>query len=140
MASTIYPLWMQSAMTEADTNNGLNINTTVDGPYALLIDTGVYTYNALHDFKNDVTGIIGATDGVNITTPTVVNGIFDGNDITFTAVTGASVEAIIIYRHNSGANTTWRLFCFLDGFSVTPNSGDITVTWHASGIVDMTNP
>jgi hypothetical protein len=51
--------------------------------------------------------------------------------VTFTAVSGATVEALVIYRKNSGANTTWRLVAYIDtsvtGLPVTPNGGDITL-------------
>lgn len=63
---------------------------------------------------------------------TVTSGVADAADVTFTAVTGASVEAIIIYKH-TGTDATSRLICYIDtassGLPVTPNSGDITVTW-----------
>jgi hypothetical protein len=76
-----------------------------------------------------------------IASPTITSGTFDGNDLTYTAVTGVSIEALVIYRHNSGANTTWRLVLYLDtsvtGLPVTPNGGDITVTWNASGIFGL---
>ena len=49
----------------------------------------------------------------------------------------------MIYRKNSGANTTWRLALYLDtsqtGLPVTPNGGDITVTWNASGIFTISD-
>jgi hypothetical protein len=76
-----------------------------------------------------------------ITSPTVGSvsaGTFDGANVTYTAVSGATVEALVIYRHNSGANTTWRLVAYIDtsvtGLPVTPNGGDISITWNASGI------
>lgn len=78
---------------------------------------------------------------MRITTPTVANGTFDGDNLTFTAVTGATVEALVVYRHNAGANTTWKLVMFQDtgvtGLPVTPNGGDITVTWDAAGIFTL---
>ena len=139
MANAVYPIYGQSVLTEADTNNGLNIDTATDGPFVALVDTGTYTYSAAHDFFNDLTGIVGTDQ--RITTPTVTNGIFDGSDLTYTAVSGASVEALVCYRKNAGANTTWRLVFYEDtgvtGLPVTPNGGNITVTWNASGIVDF---
>jgi hypothetical protein len=76
-----------------------------------------------------------------VTTPTVTTGLFDGDDLTFPTVSGASVEALVIYRKNSGANTTWRLVAYIDtgvtGLPVTPNGGNITVTWNPSGIIQF---
>jgi hypothetical protein len=135
MANAIYPLYKQSLLA-ADANVDLDNNTTTDGPFVALVDTGVYTYSAAHQFYSSLSGIVGTDQ--RIASPTVTTGTFDGNDVTFTAVSGATVEALVIYRKNSGANTTWRLVAYIDtsvtGLPVTPNGGDITVTWNASGI------
>jgi hypothetical protein len=93
-----------------------------------------------HQFYSSLTGIAGTDQRVS--TPTVTNGTFDGDDLTYTAVaSGASLEALVLYRHNSGANTTWRLIAYIDtgvtGLPVTPNGGNITVTWNASGIFTL---
>jgi len=145
MANAVYPKYKTSILTEADTNNGLNVNTTTNGPYVALIDSGTYTYSATDQFYSSLSGIIGGgTPPVGrIATPTVCSvaaGVFDGDNVTFTAVTTpTSIEAFVIYRANSGANTTWRLVLFenssVTGLPVTPNGGDITVSWNASGIL-----
>jgi hypothetical protein len=139
MANAVYPLFKQSLFTEADANKSLNQNNTTDGAYCALVDTGTYTYSASHQFYSSLSGVVGTDQ--RISTPTVVNGLFDGDDLTFTAVTGASVEALVIYRKNSGANTTWRLVLFEDtgvtNLPVTPNGGNISVTWNASGILQL---
>jgi hypothetical protein len=71
-------------------------------------------------------------------TKSYTGGVFDGANVTFSAVTGDPCEALVIYRKTAGANTEWRLVAYLDtgvtGLPVTPNGGDITVTWNASGI------
>lgn len=135
MANAIYPLYKQSLLA-GDANADLDNDTTTDGPFCALVDTGTYTYSAAHDFYNDLSGIVGTDQ--RITGPTVTTGTFDGSDLTYTAVTGNSVEALVVYRKNAGANTTWRLVLYLDtsvtGLPVTPNGGNITVTWNASGI------
>lgn len=138
MANAVYPIY-KTALLSAGANVSLDQNTATDGPFCALVDTGTYTYSAAHDFYNDLSGIVGTDQ--RITSPTVGSvsqGTFDGADITYTAVSGATVEALIIYRKNSGANTTWRLVLYLDtsvtGLPVTPNGGDIVVTWSASGI------
>jgi hypothetical protein len=140
MSNAVYPKYKQSVLTEADANNGLD-GTTTAAPYVALVDTGTYTYSASHQFYSSLSGIVGTDQA--ITTPTVVSGTFDGDDVTFTAVSGASVEALVIYRHNTGANTTWRLVLFEDtsvtGLPVTPNGGNIVVTWNASGIFTISD-
>ena len=138
MANAIYPIY-KTAILSASSNLSLTVNDTTDGPFCALVDTGTYTYSASHDFYNDLSGIVGTDQ--RISTPTVGSvsaGTFDGDNLTYTAVSGNSVEALIIYRKNAGANTTWRLVAYIDtsvtGLPVTPNGGDITVTWNASGI------
>src|SRR6478609_1879549 len=134
MANAIYPKYKQSLL------NG-DANTTITGSgttgiFCALVDTGTYTYNAAHQFYSDLSGIVGTDQ--EITSPTLTNGVVDGGDLTYTSVSGASVEAFVIYRKNAGANTTWRLIAYIDtgqtGLPVTPNGGNITVTWNASGI------
>lgn len=139
MANAVYPLFKQALITTADANKGLNVDDTTDGPFCALVDTGTYTYSTAHDFYNDLSGVVGTDQ--RISTPTVASGLFDGDNLTYTSVSGNSVEALVIYRKNSGANTTWRLVAYLDssvtGLPVTPNGGNITVTWDAAGIVQF---
>jgi hypothetical protein len=138
MANALYPLYKQNLLA-GTSGYDLDNDTATDGPFVALVDTGTYTYNAAHDFYNDLSGVVGTDQ--RITAPTVTNGLFDGGDLTYTSVSGASIEALVIYRHNSGANTTWPLVCYLDtsvtGLPVTPNGGNITVTWNASGIFQL---
>lgn len=138
MANAIYPVYKQAVM-KACASVSLNGSTT-NGPWVALVDTGTYTYATGHDFYNDLSGIIGTDQ--NITSPTVVGALFDGCNLTYTAVTTAtSIEALVVYRKNTGANTTWRLVAYIDssvtGLPVTPNGGNITVTWNASGIFSL---
>lgn len=138
MANAVFPIY-KTALLDGSSNADLDNDTVNDGPYVALVDTGTYTYSAAHDFYNDLSGVVGTDQ--RISTPTVALGLFDGDNVTFTAVSGASVEALVVYRHNAGANTTWRLVAFIDtsvtGLPVTPNGGDITITWNASGIVQI---
>lgn len=56
--------------------------------------------------------LIGAK--VNLTSPTATNGVLDAADVTFTAVTGATVEAVQIFR-DTGTPTTSRMLVHIDG-------------------------
>ena len=130
MANAIYPLYKQAILT-----GGANTNMSTGTVRAALVDTGVYTYSAAHEFLTSLTGRVG-TDAT-LGTKTFTNGVFDAADATYTAVTGNSVEAIVLYIDTGTAGTS-RLIAYLDtgftGLPVTPNGGDITVTWNASGI------
>ena len=138
MANSLYPIW-KKAVLDGTANSDLDDAEGATGVFAALIDTGTYTYSDLHDFYDDLSGIVGTDQ--EITTKTTTGGVFDGDDVTYTAVTGATVEAIVIYRKNAGANTTWQLVAYIDtgvtGLPVTPNGGDITITWSASGIFEV---
>lgn len=141
MANAVYPIY-KTALGLASTNVSLNVDDTTNGPYCSLVDTGTYTYSAAHDFRDDLSGVIGTDQRISTPTfGTVAQGVFDGDNLTYTAVSGASVEALIIHRKNSGADSTKRLVVYLDtsqtGLPVTPNGGDITVTWNASGIFGL---
>src|ERR1019366_262009 len=111
MANAVYPKYKQSLLT-ADASLDLLQSTANISPFVALVDTGTYTYSASHQYYSSLSGVVG-TD-MQITTPTATSGTFDGDDVTFTAVTGASVEALVIYRKNAGANTTWRLVLYED--------------------------
>ena len=134
MVNAFYQPWAEQLLQGgANTSLGGNVK-------AVLVDLADYTFSSAHDFLDDVpVGARVATSG-NLATKTFTNGVFDAADVTFTSVTGDQSEAIILYV-DSGAAATSRLICFLDtvaaGLPVTPNGGDITVTWNASGIFDL---
>ena len=75
-----------------------------------------------------------------IANTTVTGGLFDGDDVTYPAVSGNSVEAIIIYI-DTGNTATSRLVAYIDtgvtGLPVTPNGGDISISWNPSGIFQL---
>ena len=133
MANAIYPKYKE-ALLDGSTNIDLNDGTVK----VALIDTGTYTYNAAHDFYDDLSGVVG-TPG-EIANTTVTNGLFDGDNVTFSSVTGNTVEALVIYIDTTVAGTS-RLVAYIDtgvtGLPVTPNGGDITITWNASGIFQL---
>jgi hypothetical protein len=130
MANAIYPLYKQ-ALLDASSNVDINDGTVK----VALVDTGVYTYSAAHEFLTSLTGVVGTAQ--TIANTTVTNGVFDGDDVTYTAVTGNTVEALVIYI-DTGSSATSRLVAYIDtgvtGLPVTPNGGNIDVTWNASGI------
>lgn len=137
MANAVYPKYKEALLGGA-ADSALT-GTGATGLFVALVDTGLYTYSAAHEFYSSLAGVVGTDQ--EVTTVTRTNGLIDGADVTFTAVTGNSVEALVLYRKNAGANTTWRLVAYIDtgqtGLPVTPNGGDITITWNASGIFQL---
>lgn len=107
-------------------------NWNTDTIKAVLVDTGTYTPNlSAHEFLSDVgSGSRISTSGA-FTGKATTGGAADANDVTFTSVTGASIEAIILYK-DTGTDSTSPLIAFIDtatGLPITPNGGDIIVTW-----------
>lgn len=132
MANAIYPKYKE-ALLDAFTDIDINMLTAK----VALIDTGNYTYSSAHDFWDDVSGsaVIGTPQ--TLTSKSVTNGVFDAADVTFTSVSGNTVEALIIYI-DTGTASTSRLVAYIDtgvtGLPLTPNGGNVTITWNASGI------
>ena len=123
MANALY-----SKAKEAFLNGSINMvaNTIT----IALVDTGVYTYSATHQFRNEVSNsaVISSTTLAN---KTIANGVFDADDATFSSVTGANCEALLIFQ-DTGIQTTSRLIAYIDsatGLPIRPNGGDITVAF-----------
>jgi hypothetical protein len=131
MANALYPKWKEQLL-QFTTNNNLSAGTVK----VALVDTGVYTYSSADQFYSSVTSAAVGTPQT-IGSKTFTNGVFDGADVTFTAVTGSSVEALVLYI-DTGSAATSPLVAYIDtsvtGLPVTPNGGDIAITWNASGI------
>ena len=128
MASAIYPTF-KAAILQGD----YDLSTAV--VRAVLIDTGTYTYSTAHDFYNDLSGVVGTESGA-LANKTFTAGAFDSDNVTFSAVTGNTVEAIVLFV-DTGNVATDALICYIDsassGLPVTPNGGDITISVNASG-------
>lgn len=135
MANALYPKWKEAVQQHSANSSLAGSGTT--GVYAALVDTGVYTYSASHEFYSSVVSAQIGTEQ-EITSKTYTNGVFDGADLTVPSVSGNTAEAIVIFIKNGGANSTWRLVGYLDtgvsGLPVTPNGGSIAINWNASGI------
>lgn len=131
MASAIYPKAKEQLL-----QAGINMSSGVIR--AVLVDTGTYTYNAAHNAYDDLSGVVGTESGA-FASKTFTNGVFDAADITFSAVTGNTAEAIVIFL-DTGTASNDLLIAYIDsatGLPVTPNGGDITVAWNASGIFSL---
>lgn len=125
MANALYDKGRQ-AFLEGD------IVILTDNIKVVLVDTATYTVNlATDEFLSDIpAGERVATSG-NLATKTSTAGVFDAADVTFSSVTGDVSEALVIYKDTGTAGTS-QLIAFIDtatGLPVTPNGGDITVTW-----------
>lgn len=98
---------------------------------AALVKTSTYTVAIdSHEFYSDLgSSVVGTPVALTLADPAL--GVLDANDVTFSAVTGDPVGAIVIYK-DSGSPTTSPLLAYIDtatGLPVTPNGGDISVVF-----------
>ena len=125
MANTLYDLARQRFL-EAQ------INWMTDTLKVLLVDTGAYTpQTSVHQYLSDIPTSARIAGPITLTAKSTTGGAADAADVTFTAVSGTSIEAIIIYV-DTGTESTSPLIAFIDtatGLPITPNGGDIIVTW-----------
>jgi hypothetical protein len=128
MANAVYPKFKEALL------NG-NGNLVSGDVRAILIDTGVYTYSSAHEFLSSVGGGARVAVSGSLTGKTATNGVFDAGDITVPSVSGASVEAVVLYLH-TGTDSTARLVSFHDhepdGTTViafTPDGNNVLITW-----------
>lgn len=125
MANTLYDFARQRFL-EAQ------INWMTDTVKVILVDTGAYTpQTAIHQYLSDIPTSARIAGPVTLTSKATTGGAADAADCTFVSVTGNSIEAIIIYA-DTGVEATSPLIAFIDtatGLPITPNGGDIIVTW-----------
>jgi len=96
---------------------------------------------ATNDFYNDLSaGLVGTAYTLAAKTiGTAGVGVFDNTTDpapAFSSVSGATVEALVFFK-DTGTPATSDLICFFDtatGLPLTPNGGDVNVTFNASGI------
>lgn len=135
MASSMFIEYKQ-ALLEGGAN--IALSATMD---ITLIDHADDTPNpaaAGDDFYDDITAPARVST-VALTGETVTNNIFDADDGVFVAVSGDVSESVILWK-NTTVESTSRLVAFFDDFTglpVTPGGGNITVAWHASGILAL---
>ena len=128
MANTLYDIGRRVAA-----STGLDWENTAYS--CILVDTGQYTPNfSSHQYLDDISASAYAASGTQALSAKAIdtNGALDANDVTFPNVSGGdNLEAVIIYQ-NTGNAATSTLIAYLDtatGLPITPNGGDIIVTW-----------
>jgi hypothetical protein len=90
--------------------------------YTVAIDT--------HEFYSDLTGEV-AVETFPLLSRTATLGVADGQNVTFSTVSGSTVESIVIWQQKSSDETS-PLVAYIDdatNLPITPNGGDITVAW-----------
>ena len=107
------------------------IDWVSDSISAILIDTTKYTVDiATHQYLSSIAA------GARVATAALAGksasgGVADATDLVFTAVTGAACAAIAFVKM-TGNEATSNLLLYFDtatGLPVTPNGGDLTLTF-----------
>jgi len=135
MANGLFVSFRNGVLGSHATYVDLDADTIKIGLFDHGVDTPVL---ATDDFYNDInTALVGSLSAALTakTIGTVAAGVFDSNDVTFTAVSGSSAESVVELK-DTGTTSTSNLIAFWDtatGLPVTPTGGDITVTFSASG-------
>lgn len=124
MANALYDKGREKFLTGAASWSGDTIK-------AALVDTALYTANLSTDefFSTISAAVVGTPQTLG--TKTTTAGVADAADITYTAVTGATCEAIVIYKDTGVAGTS-PLIAYIDtatNLPVTPNGGNIQIQW-----------
>lgn len=110
---------------------GAGIDLQNDTIKCTLIDTNDYTVNLSTDQYWSSIPDNAKVATQTLTTTSITDGVFDAGDVTFSSVTGDQSEALVIWK-DTLSNTTSPLIAYIDtatGLPVTPNGGDITITW-----------
>ena len=134
MANAMYAKGLEALWTGS-------INWGSDNIKVVMTDHGTDTpVPATDEFLDDIsTGTVDTTG--NLATKTTTAGVVDAANITITAMTGATVESMTVYK-DTGVASTSPLIAYIDTTSdaslpFTPNGGDVTIAWNASGIVSI---
>jgi len=124
MANALYDLGRNAFLTK-------DIDWVNDTIRVYLVDNADYTVNlATDEFLSDVAAGGRVAFGA-LASKTAVAGVADAADTVLSAVTGDVCESLVICMW-SGVDSTSPLIAYIDtatGLPVTPNGGDITITW-----------
>lgn len=118
-----------------------NLDFDANDVRVILTDAADYSRNlSTHDRLDDVTagGRVAVSSALGSKTTTA--GTADAADVTWTSVTGDVSEEVIGYYHTGTESTSyliWNMDTFASGMPVTPNGGNITIAWNASGIFTL---
>lgn len=137
MAMALYPTFLEAQLGASP------INFSGDTIKCVLV-TSAYTYNAAHDFMDDITGELARSNA--LASKTLTNGTFDFADPVMNAATAAGTGvAVIFFKDTGGAASTNRLIAYddkqADGTTALSRPvlvGDVvTLQIHASGLFDL---
>lgn len=103
-----------------------------------LVDTGVETFNDADQFMSNITSPV-ARMSAGLGSKTTTAGTFDAADPTINSVTGATVEAVVLYKYNA-SDAAAPLIAWIDSspaIAFTPNGSNVTLTLDPAGIFSI---
>ncbi len=107
------------------------VNFDTDTIKARLVKNTYAQNLSTDEFISSVTAITGSTDQTLANT-SVTDGVFDADDITFTAVPAGEIsEGVVIYKDTGVAGTS-PLLMYIDtitGFPLATNGGNVVIQW-----------
>jgi hypothetical protein len=125
MANALYGLAKQKLLEGS-------IDMLTDDIKIVLVDTAAYAVDlAADEFLSSIPVGDRIATSANLTTKTTTLGVFDADDVVFTAVTGDQSEAVVMIQDTGDAATS-PLIAYIDsatGLPITPSGSDITITW-----------
>jgi hypothetical protein len=138
MTNSFYNAFLNGILGSHATRVDLDADTI---KMALRDSSGGASSAATHDFWDDLSaGLVGTAYTLAAKTiGTAGVGVFDNTTDpapAFTTVSGATVEELVFFK-DTGTPSTSNLICWFDtgtGLPLTPNGGDVNVTFNASGI------
>jgi len=108
-----------------------DIDFTNDTIRVYLVDNDDYTFSAAHQYLSQVASA-GRVAYAALAGKSTASGVADASDTVLTSVTGDQCESLILCKW-TGDESTSPLIGYIDtaaaGLPVTPNGGDITITW-----------
>lgn len=134
MANALYAKGKEALLTG-------QVSWNTDNIKAVLVDLGAYTPSLASDqYLSAIASGARVATSANLTGKTAAGGVADAADIQLPAVSGASVEAIVIYK-DTGSAASSPLLAYIDtaplGLPITPNGGNIDIAWNPSGIFKL---
>jgi hypothetical protein len=109
------------------------ISWSSDTIKVVLVVTSIYAVSIdSHEYLSDVSSssYTGITP-ITLVSKTSTLGVLDAADVTFSAVSGSTIGAIILWKDTGSAGSS-PLLLYMDtatGLPITPNGGDIIVQW-----------
>ena len=136
MANALYPLGLESIL-----EGSIEFGTDT---FKIVLLNSSHSYNAAHEFLDDINANAVATSSAltSVSTTSPGSGAVDAADVTFSALTGATCTAWVLFK-DSGVASTSPLILHMDteadtsAFSYTPNGSDFTIQFGSGGIFTL---